>query len=227
MFVELFQNPFLHLLRWSYGFYSSLCQYVILHDLFAYIEEYLHPWDKSYLIVEYDPFKILLDSTFSFINLFFCCFLHLYFIHFCSLWVLSCSWFLISQHLRPTGLWSQLLWGLSLPVSDSQVGVPDIGLRTLTSVGEPLWYNFFSACGWFFFSPSRYMGFDYIARASLLPSSGGFFFGCRLTFLVGLILFVNGCWTASCDYGVFTTGGELNPSTPPSCLSPSTTIWRS
>ena len=60
-----------------------------------------------------------------------------------------------------------------------------------------------------FFSPSRCMGFDYIARAPLLPSSGGLFFGCRLTFLVGLILFVNGCWTASCDFGVFTTGGVL------------------
>ena len=30
---------------------------------FAYIEESLHPWDKSHLIMVYDPFNVLLDSV--------------------------------------------------------------------------------------------------------------------------------------------------------------------
>ena len=32
-------------------------------DWFVYIEESLHPWDKSHLIVVYDPFNVLLDSV--------------------------------------------------------------------------------------------------------------------------------------------------------------------
>ena len=32
-------------------------------DGFAYIEESLHPRDKSYLNMVYDPFNVLLDSV--------------------------------------------------------------------------------------------------------------------------------------------------------------------
>ena len=32
-------------------------------DWFAYIEEYLPPWDKSYLTMVYDPFNVFLDSV--------------------------------------------------------------------------------------------------------------------------------------------------------------------
>ena len=32
-------------------------------DWFAYIEAFLHAWDKSYLIMVYDPFNVLLDSV--------------------------------------------------------------------------------------------------------------------------------------------------------------------
>ena len=32
-------------------------------DWYAYIEEPLHPWDKSHLIMAYDPFNVLLDSV--------------------------------------------------------------------------------------------------------------------------------------------------------------------
>ena len=32
-------------------------------DLFAYIEESLHSWDKCHLIMVYDPFNVLLDSV--------------------------------------------------------------------------------------------------------------------------------------------------------------------
>ena len=31
-------------------------------DLFAYIEESLHPWDKAHLVMVYDLFNVLLDS---------------------------------------------------------------------------------------------------------------------------------------------------------------------
>ena len=30
-------------------------------DWFAYIEEFLHPWEKSHLVVVYDPSNVLLD----------------------------------------------------------------------------------------------------------------------------------------------------------------------
>ena len=32
-------------------------------DWFAYIEESLHCWDKTHLIIVYDPFNVLLDSV--------------------------------------------------------------------------------------------------------------------------------------------------------------------
>jgi len=37
---------------------------VVYHtDWFAYIEEPLHPWDKSHLIMQYNPFNVLLDAV--------------------------------------------------------------------------------------------------------------------------------------------------------------------
>ena len=48
---------------------------------------------------------------------------------------------------RPTGLQSQMLWGLLLPMPGPQAGEPNVELRTLTPVGEPLWYNYFPVCG--------------------------------------------------------------------------------
>ena len=47
----------------------------------------------------------------------------------------------------PTGLQSQMLWGLLLLMPDPQTGESDLGLITLTPVGEPLWYNYFPVCG--------------------------------------------------------------------------------
>ena len=32
-------------------------------DWFVDIENYLHPWDKSHLIVVYDPLSVLFDSV--------------------------------------------------------------------------------------------------------------------------------------------------------------------
>ena len=53
---------FMHLVRWSYGFYLSICLYSVSHWV-AYIEESLHPWDKPYLIMAHDPFHVLLNSV--------------------------------------------------------------------------------------------------------------------------------------------------------------------
>ena len=41
-------------------FYLSACSYGISH-WFAYIEEYLHPWDKIHLIIMYNSFNVLLN----------------------------------------------------------------------------------------------------------------------------------------------------------------------
>ena len=43
--------------------------------------------------------------------------------------------------------------GAPPPLPDPQAGEPDIGLRTFTTVVEPLWYNYFPVCG---LPPSRY-----------------------------------------------------------------------
>ena len=43
--------------------------------------------------------------------------------------------------VNPGGLQSQMLWELIFPVPESWAGEPDMGLRTLTPVGEPLQYN--------------------------------------------------------------------------------------
>ena len=51
---------------WSSDVCSSDLQFVnmVYHIVwFAYIEESLDPWDKSHLIVVYDPFNVLLDSV--------------------------------------------------------------------------------------------------------------------------------------------------------------------
>ena len=65
------QKLFLHLLRWSLQFVN-----MVYHiDWFVNIEKSLHPWDKFHLIMVYDPFNVLLDSSL----LIFCWgFLHLY-----------------------------------------------------------------------------------------------------------------------------------------------------
>ena len=40
------------------------CVDVAYHiDLFVYVEEFLHPWGNSHLIMVYDPFSVLLDAV--------------------------------------------------------------------------------------------------------------------------------------------------------------------
>lgn len=47
----------------------------------------------------------------------------------------------------PIGLQWQMLQGLLLPMPDLQVWGPDMELRTLTPVGESLWYSYFPVYG--------------------------------------------------------------------------------
>jgi len=53
------QMLFQHLLRWAYVFLSFV--YVVYHIDFAYIEPSLWTWNESHLVMEYDPFYMLLD----------------------------------------------------------------------------------------------------------------------------------------------------------------------
>lgn len=45
---------------------------------------------------------------------------------------------LASPYVIPSGLQSQMFWGLIFPVQDPQAGELDVGLRPLTPWGEPL-----------------------------------------------------------------------------------------
>ena len=58
--VEFYQKFSLSLLRWSYSIYSSVCWCVYQTDWFVDIDKSLHPWDKSHLIMVYDPFTLSL-----------------------------------------------------------------------------------------------------------------------------------------------------------------------
>ena len=50
---------------------------VVYHtDGFADIEESLHPWDKSHLIMTYNPFAVLLDLVCSYFVEDFCIYVH-------------------------------------------------------------------------------------------------------------------------------------------------------
>ena len=44
---------------YSLQFVNMVCHV----DVFAYIEESLHPWDKPHLIMVFDPYNVLLDSV--------------------------------------------------------------------------------------------------------------------------------------------------------------------
>ena len=50
-------------------------------------------------------------------------------------------------HTSPTGPQQQMLQGLLFPTPGSQVWGPDVGLRTLTSLGDPLRCSYFPARG--------------------------------------------------------------------------------
>ena len=68
--------------------------------------------------------------------------------------------------------------GFSSQCQTLRLGEPDVGLRTLTPVGEP---DIFSSL---WVAHLAGMGFDYIMKVSPLPSHCGFFFvfGCKIFF---------------------------------------------
>ena len=107
---------------------------------------------------------------------------------------------------RSTGIQSQIFcWGFFLPVPDAQTGESDVELRTVTPMGEPLWYNYF-------LFPAG-MGFDYTTKVSLLPSWCSFLsLDTEYVFSWGVVFFVDGYSTAGCDFCVFMRGGELKSS---------------
>ena len=51
MGVEFCQKLFLQLLRWSHGFYSSICWCGVSHVWFVDTEKSFHSWEKSHLIM--------------------------------------------------------------------------------------------------------------------------------------------------------------------------------
>ena len=62
MGAEFCQRLFLHLLRWSYGFFIFHFVNVVYHiDWLAYIEESLHPWNKPNVTMVYELFDVLLN----------------------------------------------------------------------------------------------------------------------------------------------------------------------
>ena len=61
--------------------------------------------------------------------------------------------------LSPTGLQSQIFWGLFVPMLDPSAMESVLGLWTLTFMGEPLLYNISLVCE---LPTPRVMRFDYI-----------------------------------------------------------------
>ena len=60
-------------------------------DWFVYIEESLHPWDKSHFIMVYDPYNVLLDSFCYYFVEDFCIYIHQWYwsviFFFCSIFL--------------------------------------------------------------------------------------------------------------------------------------------
>ena len=97
-------------------------------------------------------------------------------------------------------------------VSSSQCQTLRLGSLTWVSELSLLWENLCNIIIFQFVGrPPAGMGFDYIMKVPLLRSHCGFLFafGCRISFLVCSILFVNGCLAVSCDLGIFMRGDVL------------------
>ena len=89
---------------------------------------------------------------------------------------------------RSTGIQSQILcWGFLLPVPDAQTGDSDVELRTVTPMGEPLWYNYFLFLAG--------MGFDYTTKVPLLLPCCSLSLDTEYVFSWGVVFFVDGCST--------------------------------
>ena len=96
------------------------------------------------------------------------------------------------------------------PMPDPQTVEPDVGLRTLTPVGELLQYNCFPVCG----SPTQWV-WDLIVSQMHLSYHliVAFSLSLEVEYLFGRFqyFFIDGCSAVSCDFGVFVRGGERRP----------------
>ena len=131
----------------------------------------------------------------------------------------SKSWVYFSHlvgllHSSPADLQSWMLWELFLSMPDLQTGHPDMGLRTLTSMGELLLYNCSPICG----SPMRGLWDVIILWVHSSYRLGRFLlyvFGCRISsfsrlqFLLLFFILINICSAVSSDFGVPAKGGKL------------------
>ena len=75
MDVEFFQMLFLHLLRWLYDFYFSFVNVFHIY-WFLDVEPYLHPWNKSHLIMIYGLFNVLSYSVCQYLPADICSYVH-------------------------------------------------------------------------------------------------------------------------------------------------------
>ena len=108
----------------------------------------------------------------------------------------------------PAGLQSQMLKGLIFLEQDLWVWGPEIGLRTLTPVGDTLQYNYFPVFG----LPTWGVWHFYMASLPLLSIWLWFFvhiFICRRAFWVCSSLFHGFSSADRCDLGVHVRGGEV------------------
>lgn len=101
-----------------------------------------------------------------------------------------------------------MFWDLIFLVQYLQAGEPDMGLRTVISMGDSLHCNYFQ----FVCLPLRDIGLDYIASLPLQTISLYFLlcvFHCT-SFLVGSVFFsIDGYSANGCDFDVPIRGGEL------------------
>ena len=101
--------------------------------------------------------------------------------------------------ISPTGLESQMLWGLTLMVQDPQAGEPNMELRTLTATGGPLQYNYSPV----YRLPTQGFG-AYLYHEPTLPIHLMWFllyvFSFRRSFLVGAVFFIYDCFADNFDF---------------------------
>ena len=101
-------------------------------------------------------------------------------------------------HTSPTGLQYQILWGPFLPVPDTHTWEFDVGLRTLTPVGEYLWNSYFPVCG---ASHLGVMGLLISCNCPSYPCCGLlFFFWSRISFWRFLVHLVEDCSAFGCKF---------------------------
>ena len=116
-------------------------------------------------------------------------------------------WSSYAQALLALSAKCQMLWGRPLPMPDPQVKEPDVGLRILTPVGEPLWYSYFPVCG----LPTRQVWvclYPIIDPSTVSMWPPVFCSRIYLSWSFAVYL-VEGCSAAGCSFVAFMREGEL------------------